>query len=427
MEVCKIGLIGFGTVGSGVYNLLKKNSSLITERTSITFEIKTICDLDTDNIKKSCDDIEITDNWKDITNDPEIDIVIELIGGTEPAKTIILDAFDKGKSVVTANKKLLAEDGLDIFRKASDKNLSIGFEAAVGGGIPCILGLKTGLVGNRIRLIMGILNGTTNYILTRMSFEGLPFDRVLKDAQENGFAEADPTFDIEGFDAGHKISLLSMIAFNKNIDFRSIPIEGITKINQVDISYARDMGYVIKLLGIAKMENSGLDISVRPTMIPEDHPLAQIHYENNAVLIDGNMTDPVLFYGKGAGSYPTASAVISDIVQIAESHGARKRFIPASEDVKFIPADERRSRYYLRIHTEDTPGILAKITGIIGKYNISIASILQREMDDGYIIPLILMTHEAEEKGMLKAVKEIEEFDFVYGEVMLIRVEDPLD
>lgn len=380
MKEVKIGLIGFGTVGSGVYHILEKNGNIIENRTGLKLKIKTICDLRTDLVAKEVKNITVTDNWKEIVNDKEIDFIIELIGGIEPAKTIVLEALKNGKSVVSANKKLLAEEGKDIF-KAVTQHAHIGFEAAVAGGIPCILSLQKGLVANNVKTIMGILNGTTNYILTQMENTQQPFPEALKDAQDKGFAEADPTFDIEGQDAGHKISLLSMLAFGKNIDFSKVPIEGITKINNIDISYARDMGYTIKLLGIAKNINNKIDIRVHPTMIPNEHPLATIRNENNAVMFDCDMTDPVLLYGKGAGSYPTASAVLSDVIQISTHQNSEKPAMWSEEEAEYLLPEERISRYYIRVHTIDKPGILSKISGILGKHSISIASVMQKEWD----------------------------------------------
>jgi homoserine dehydrogenase len=425
MKEINIGLVGFGTIGSGVYDLLHKNGGLIRERTGINLTIKTICDLRIDDIKKSVSGIELTQRWEDIIEDESIDIVIELIGGIEPAKTIILKALESGKSAVTANKKLLAEEGKEIFKAESSSRGSLKFEASVAGGIPCILALQTGLVGNRILSITGILNGTTNYILTKMKDEGLPFDQVLKAAQEKGFAEADPTFDIEGQDAGHKIALLAMLSYGKNVDFSSLSIEGITRISSFDISFADEMGYIIKLLGIAKMVEGKLDIRVHPTMISKTHPLASVRNEYNAVMFDCDMTDPVLLYGKGAGSHPTASAVVSDLVQIAGEKGKSMGSVKIREAAEFLPSRERLSRYYVRAHTEDRPGILSKISGIFGKHNISIASVIQKEVSADYV-PLIIMTHLAQEENMLSAIDEIGDFDFVDGDVVLIRVEDSL-
>ncbi|HOO73016.1 MAG TPA: homoserine dehydrogenase [Spirochaetota bacterium] len=427
MKKVTIGLIGFGTVGSGLYTLLKKNAPLIAMRKGISVEIKTICDLRKSFVQQSTENVTVTDTWQDITGDPEIDIVVELIGGIEPARTIIISALEKNKSVVTANKKLLAEKGAELFAATGKNGSKLGFEAAVGGGIPCILALKQGMTGNNIKSIMGILNGTTNYILTKMDETHKPYEEALKEAQEKGFAEADPTADVEGFDAGHKISLLAAIAYGKAVDYASVLVEGISCINEIDLSYARDMGYVIKLLGIAKECDGALDIRVHPTMIPSTHPLASVRNEFNAIMYDGDMTDPVILYGKGAGSLPTASAVLSDIIQITEKRDIEEKALFTSGEADFIRPENRLSRYYLRIHSHDRPGILSKISGVLGSHNISIASVIQRENvgDDEYI-PLIIMTHLSQEKNLLAAAEEINNFSFVGKKVIVIRVEDSL-
>ncbi len=419
-KIINIGIIGFGTVGSGVYHLIKNNSDTIAIRSGVELKVKAVCDLDLDRIKGEITDTVVTDKWTDITDDNDIDIVVELIGGNEPAGTIIKDSLRKGKNVVTANKKLIAETGSELLEKVAETGNSIGFEAAVGGGIPCILALKKGLVGNHIRSILGILNGTTNYILTKMSDEGVTFNDALADAQKKGFAETDPTFDVEGIDAGHKISILAMLSYGRSIDFEKIPIEGITDISPLDISYARDMGYVIKLLGIAKLINNRLDIRVHPTMIPGDHPLASVRNEFNSVMFEGDMTGAVILNGRGAGSLPTASAVVSDIVQLSSKNDYPGKFIGKAA---IMGPEERVSRYYLRLYTEDSPGILSQISGVLAKYSISIASVIQKEVDDKYV-PLIILTHEANESKMLQCIEEIENFSFVSERVILIRVED---
>ncbi len=423
MKKVKIGLVGFGTIGSGVYNLLKKNSSLISERTGLDISIAKICDIRLDQVKKEVHDVALTEKWEEVTGDKEIDIVVELIGGIEPARSILTSALKNGKSAVTANKKLLAETGFDIFQSAGGSRAKLGFEASVAGGVPSILTIRTGMVANNIKSIMGILNGTTNYILTKMAELGLPFDEALKEAQKKGFAEADPTFDIEGYDAGHKISILAMLAYNRRVDCKSLQIEGITKITPLDIAYARDMGYVIKLLGIARMVNGLLDIRVHPAMLPEKHPLASARNEFNAVLYDGDMTDPIILFGKGAGSLPTASAVVSDIVQLAEKSEIEERPFLITGDAVYLKPEQRRSKYYMRIHTEDSPGILSIISGVFGKFGISIASVIQKEVESEYV-PLIIMTHEAAEDKIILARKEINNFDFISGDVTMIRVEE---
>ncbi len=422
MKKVNIGLIGFGTVGSGVYNLLKTNSEIISERMGMQISIKTICELRLDYVKSQVTGVNLISDWRDLIADPEIDTIIELIGGIEPAKTIIMEALKNGKNVVTANKKLIAEAGEDIISLANSGKARFGFEASVCGGIPCLLSLKKGLVGNKILSVMGILNGTTNYILTKMERENLSFDSALKEAQKSGFAEADPTFDIEGFDAGHKITILSMLAFNKKVDYKTISIEGITKISTLDIAFAGEMGYVIKLLGIAKQNGNELDVRVHPTMIEKDHQLAAVHNEFNGVLFVGDMTGQVSFYGKGAGSSPTASAVISDVVQIAQLSDTSDNAIAINGDAVILPAEKRFSRYYIRMHTKDTYGILEKIAGVFAQNEISISSLVQKE-GTGDVVPLIFITHECNEKNMLKAIDKINSFDFMQEKLMMIRIE----
>ena len=420
----KIGLIGFGTVGSGVYHLLEKNRNLIAERTGMTLSIKTICDLRTDIVKKAAPGVSVTDNWQNLVNDPEIETIVELIGGINPAKKIIVEAMKAGKNVVTANKKLLAEAGQEIFEIASVGKVKLGFEASVGGGIPCIAALKHGLVGNNILSVMGILNGTTNYILTRMSEENLSFADALKQAQENGFAEADPTFDIEGYDAGHKITLCATIAFNKRVDYTKVSKEGITKISTIDMEFAREMGYVIKLLGICKKIGEKIDVRVHPTMIRREHLLASVRREFNAVLFQGDMTGPVIMYGKGAGELPTASAVVSDIVDIASKTEVEQSAIVFDSDAVMIESGERTSRYYMRLTTQDRTGILSRVSGILASNDISIASVVQKEGDKSGFVPLIITTHEAKEDGMMKSVDEINKCDFMKENAVLLRIED---
>jgi homoserine dehydrogenase len=419
-KIVNIGIIGFGTVGQGVYQLIRNNADTIALRSGIDLKVKTVCDLKSDEVKEKITGSDVTDKWSDVTGDSEIDIVVEVIGGISPAREIIIDSLRRGKNVVTANKKLLAEDGAEILQTIVETGNSIGFEAAVGGGIPCILALQKGMVGNHIKSIVGILNGTTNYILTRMEDDGISFKEALKDAQKKGFAETDPTFDVEGFDAGHKISILAMLSYGKAIDFKTIPIEGISSISPFDIAHAKDMGYIIKLLGIAKFKNSALDIRVHPTMIPKDHPLASIRNEFNSIMFEGDMAGPIMLNGRGAGSLPTASSIVSDIVQLScknDYHGK------LTGQAVIISPEERVSRYYMRLQTEDSPGILSQISGVLGVHNISIASVMQKEVNEGFV-PLIIVTHEAVENNMLKCIDEIEKFTFIKEKVILIRVED---
>lgn len=422
MKKIKAGLIGFGTIGSGVYALLKKNNALIRQRTGIDINLKTICDLKIDEYKNKIKNINTSGNWKDIINDDEIDTVIELIGGIEPAKSIAIEALKKGKNVVTANKKLLAEDGEEIFKVQSSSNSRLGFEASVGGGIPCIQALRDGMVGNRVNAILGILNGTTNYILTRMEDECLSFNQALKDAQKKGFAEANPAFDIEGYDAAHKIAIISRLAFNKKIAYSSIPVEGITRISRDDIVYAKEMGFAIKLLGAARIAGKKLEVSVHPAMLSLKHPLASVRNEFNAVMFTGDMTGPVILYGKGAGSLPTASAVISDVIQIAQKIKTDEK-MQVLEPAELVKPADKIYRYYMRLSTADRPGILSKISGVLAKNGISIASVMQKAENSKYV-PVIIMTHKCSEHGMLKSVKEINSFDFIENDITIVRIEE---
>ena len=419
----QIGLIGFGTVGGGVYALLAKNASLIEERTGISIRIKRICDLRTDVVKKDAPGVDVTDKWQDVVNDPEIETVVELIGGINPAKSIILEALRAGKNVVTANKKLLAEAGKEIFEKVSQGGAKLGFEASVAGGIPCIAALKHGLVGNEIQSAMGILNGTTNYILTRMEEDNLSFESALKEAQAKGFAEVDPTFDVEGYDAGHKITLLAMLAFNQSVDYADVSKVGITKVSPVDIEFAREMGYVIKLLGIAKKSGDKVDVRVHPTMIRREQLLASVRREFNAVMLTGDMSGPVIMYGKGAGSLPTASAVVSDIVDISAKREIGERAMHVAGSAKMLSSAERISRYYLRMYTQDRAGILAKVSGVLAEKKISIASVVQKEGDGSGFVPLIITTHEASERSMIESIDAIAAFDFLRERPVMLHIE----
>lgn len=417
-----VGLIGFGTVGSGVFELLQRNAGLIARRTGIAIRLAAICDTRTAETATAAGGVNVTGDWRDVVSDSGIDIVAELIGGTEPAKSIHISALERGKDVVTANKKLLAENGRAIFETAARHGRRIGFEAAVGGGMPCILALRDGLAGNNITSVTGILNGTTNYILTKMEEEGLSFELALKQAQAQGFAEADPTFDIEGFDAAHKISIISMLANNRAIDFSSVHVEGITGITDLDIRYAREMGYTIKLLGISKQLDGAIDVRVHPAMIRRTHPLASVRNEFNAIMYVGDMAGPITLTGRGAGSLPTASAVVSDIVRIATMEEGHDAPLTADGDTRYVTPDRRVSRYYMRVHTEDRPGILSKISGVLGDHDISIASVIQKEVNSPSV-PLVIMTHEAGEDRLQASLEEIKKFEFIHG-MTIIRVED---
>ncbi len=423
-----LGLIGFGTVGSGVVQLLLKNHKLIRDRTGIDFNLHTIADLDikSDRGVKLPYSIKLTTKAEDIINNKEIDIVIELIGGINPAKKFILNSFQQGKHVVTANKALLSQFGKEIFSTAEKYKKLIGFEASVAGGVPIIKVIRESLTANRIKKIYGIVNGTTNFILTRMEEENLEFEEALKIAQNNGFAEADPTLDIEGIDAAHKIQILASYAFNGYVNFKEIYVEGIKNIDFMDIKYLKELGYKIRLLAIAKyIDKNLIECHVNPTILPLWHPLATIRNEYNAVYIESDGAGPQIYYGKGAGSLPTASAVIADIIDIGKkiilSSYTENQFY--SRELKVKNMTQLTSRYYFKFFTVDKPGVLARIAGILGKHKISISSVIQKETGTK-VVPIVMLTHKAKEENVIKALKEIQKLNVVKGKPKFIRIED---
>ncbi|MDP1853149.1 MAG: homoserine dehydrogenase [Candidatus Omnitrophota bacterium] len=430
MKRVNIGLIGFGTVGSGVARALLERKSLLAKRSGIELVLKKICDKDLSRrrsviVNKSL----LTDNVNEILNDKEIDIVIELIGGIHPAKEIIIEALKKGKHVVTANKALLAEEGLGLFKLADRLNKNIYFEASVGGGIPLIKSLKEGLVANRVEAIYGIVNGTCNFILTQMSERGISFKDALAEAQKRGFAERKPTLDIEGFDSAHKLAVLTQLAFGKFVKMSDIFIEGISRISLQDIRYAAELGLVIKLLAIAKKEKDELEVRVHPTMIPRDHLLASVGGAFNAIYISADMVGDMLFYGLGAGQNPTASAVVSDLVSLAQALNGEEAYVrpfdfSQGKSIRHLrKIDQISTRFYIRFMAIDKPGIFAKISGILGKYKISIASVAQKERRRAKIVPVVIITHEALEKSMRIALEKINKLAIV-KEAVAIRMEE---
>ncbi len=434
MEKARIGLIGFGTVGTGVVKVLQENRQVLKDRVGVDIELKAIADLD---IKRdrgvSTEGIRLTTDAWEIIRDPEISIVVELIGGYEPAKTFILGAIEEGKGVVTANKALLSTSGRDIFERAREKGVDIAFEASVGGGIPVIKAIKEGLVANRIRNVYGIINGTANYILSSMANEGCEYEKALKEAQEAGYAEADPTFDVEGIDTAHKLAILATIAFGYPVTADDIYTEGITKITSLDIEFAREFGYKIKLLAIAKEEEGTVEVRVHPTMIPINHPLAGVDGVFNAIFLEGDAVGPVMLFGKGAGMMPTASAVVSDIVDLVRNMkcGIRRRVPPLAymeerRDLKLKGIGEVELPYYLRFTAVDKPGVLSKISGVLGRHDISIASVIQKGRRVGEPVPVVITTHHAPAKALYSALEEIDRLDVVLGKTLSIRIEDTL-
>jgi homoserine dehydrogenase len=437
MRDIKVGLIGFGTVGSGVVKILQKNSKLIEQRMGAKIILKRIADIDvrSDRGVRLRTGV-LTTKADEVINDPEIDIVMELIGGIEPAKTFILRSIQNHKHIVTANKALLALHGEEIFRKAHRYGVDINFEASVGGGIPLIRSIKEGLVANRIQSIFGILNGTSNYILSKMTDEGRSFKEVLKEAQEKGYAETDPTYDIEGIDAAHKLSILIRLAFGTMIQFREIFIGGISEITPLDIQFSREFGYRIKLLAISKMDHGKIEARVHPTMIPEEHLLSTIEGVFNAIYIKGDATGPTLFYGQGAGQMPTGSAVVSDLVELGrnllvKTHGRRVPLLSFQEsamgDIPLKKMEEVVMPFYMRFSALDRPGVLSKISGILGKNGISIASVIQKGRQVNGAVPIVMMTHEAREKNVHQALREIDKLNVILGKTMVLRVENQLE
>ncbi len=437
MKEIKVGLIGFGTVGAGVVKILQKNATLIETRLGAKVVLKRIADLDvkTDRGVKVKQGL-LTQNAEEVIRDPEIDIVIELIGGIEPAKTYILKAIQNRKHVVTANKALLALHGDEIFKMAELYGVDVNFEASVGGGIPLIRSIKEGLVANRIQSIFGILNGTSNYILTKMTDEGKAFRDVLKEAQEKGYAEADPTYDIEGIDAAHKLSILIRLAFGTPIRFQDIFIGGISEITPLDIQFGKEFGYRIKLLAIAKMDNGKIEARVHPTLIPEEHLLSTVGGVFNAIYIKGDAVGPTLFYGQGAGQMPTGSAVVGDLVELGRNLliGAEGRRVPllsyrdsAIQKIALKKMDEVEMPFYMRFSALDRPGVLSKISGILGKNDISISAVIQKGRRVHGAVPVVMMTHEAREKSVHRALREIERLGVILGKTVFIRVENELE
>lgn len=424
-----IGIIGFGIVGSGTAKVLLENKDILRERLGFELNLKRIADLDIvrDRGIKVPEGVLTTD-VNHIFDDPDIQIVVELIGGINPAKNFILKAIQKGKHVVTANKALLATEGTGIFDAAYQAGVEVGYEASVAGAIPIIKVMKESLIANRIKAIYGIINGTSNYILTKMTEENVEFSQALKEAQALGYAEADPTFDIEGIDTAHKLTILATLAYGIPLSYESVYIEGISKISTQDIGFASELGYKVKLLAITKESNGEIELRVHPTMLPKDYLIAKVDGPFNAVYVDGDATGSTLYYGRGAGSVPTGSAVVSDIADISRNiqKGAIGR-VPTLPKISHAPGikkiDDVVSRYYFRFSALDKPGVLSKISGILGNYNISITSVIQKGRRLGEAVPLVVLTHEAKERDMRKAIEEIDQLPVVTGKTVIIRVE----
>ena len=430
MKEIKIGLIGLGTVGTGVVRILQENAPLIEGRLGGRIRLHKVADIDLERDRGVQVPKEIlTTDAEAVLNDPEIAICMELVGGIEPARTFILKAIQQGKHVVTANKALLALHGAEIFAAARESGVRVGFEASVGGGIPIIRSLHEGLVANRIDSIFGILNGTSNYILTQMTQEGKEFREVLKEAQQLGYAEADPTLDVEGTDAAHKLAILAALAFGVGVNFNDIYVEGISTIAPLDIQYSSEFGYRVKLLAIGKEDGGKVELRVHPTMLPAHHLLSKVEGVYNAIYIAGDAVGATMFYGQGAGALPTGSAVVSDLVDICQDiiagvkGGSSRSPLSSSQEGVIKKIDEVVTPYYLRFTALDRPGVLSKISGILGEHDISIASVIQKGRMIKGAVPIVMMTHEAMERNVRQALQAIDGLDVIRAKTILIRVE----
>ena len=438
MKPIQVGLLGIGTVGSGTFNVLQRNQEEIRRRAGRGIEIAMVADLDTTRAKQVVGDaVQVVGDARAIIANPDIDVVVELIGGYGIAKALVLEAIAAGKHVVTANKALLAVHGTEIFKAAAEKGVMVAYEAAVAGGIPIIKALREGLTANSIQWVAGIINGTTNFILSEMRDKGLDFDVVLKEAQRLGYAEADPTFDIEGVDAAHKATLLSAIAFGVPVQFDKAHVEGITKLSATDIKYAEQLGYRIKLLGIARRQADGIELRTHPTLVPMRRLIANVEGAMNAVLVQGDAVGTTMYYGKGAGSEPTASAVVADLVDIARQIAAPAAsrvpalaFQPdAMSTLPILALDEVVTSFYLRLRVADKAGVLAKITGILAEQGISIDAVIQREADEvsgegGNQTDLIILTHDTKEGAMNTALAAMQALPTVLAPIVKLRKEE---
>ena len=430
MNAIRVGIIGFGTVGSGTAQVIIEQAEQLSKKVGAAVILKKVADIAIDALPAQFSDVLLTKDAGEITDGDDIDIVVELIGGIEPAKTFILQAIKNGKHVVSANKALFSQHGKEIFEAAAKNNVEVGFEASVGGGIPVIKSLKEGLVANNIKSIMGIMNGTANYILSKMTDQGIAFDVVLKDAQEKGYAEADPSYDVDGIDTAHKLAILMSMAYGMHVTVDDINIEGISSIEPIDIAFAKEFGYRIKLLAISYNHGDHVEARVHPTMVPEKHMLANINGAFNGIYISGDMVGDVMLYGLGAGKMPTGSAVVADIVDIGRNIlyqcvnrvpclSFRPEYIMPG---KFTPMEKLRCPYYFRISAMDKPMVLSRISGILGNYEISIESVIQKGREQKGAVPIVMQTHDAEEASVQKALAEIDALDFCIDKTVVIRM-----
>ena len=433
MKPVKVGLLGLGTVGGGTLNVLFRNADEIARRAGRGIVISHAAAREYDPSRlEGIDQVEVSDDAFKVVADPEVDIIVELIGGYSPARELVLEAINNGKHVVTANKALIALHGNEIFAAAQEKGVTVAFEAAVAGGIPIIKAVREGLAANHIEWIAGIINGTGNFILTEMKDKGRDFADVLKEAQELGYAEADPTFDVEGIDAAHKLTILASLAFGIPLQFDKCFTEGISKIEPQDVTYAEQFGYRIKHLGVTRKTERGVELRVHPTLIPEKRLIANVNGVMNAVLVMGDAVGPTLYYGAGAGSLPTASAVVADIIDVTRTlttdPGNRVPHLAFQPhelvDLTILPIDQVETAYYLRMTVQDRPGVLAAIAGILSELGISIEAMRQKEPNEGESeVPLVMLTHRVREGQMNEAIARIEALDSISGSVTRIRLE----
>jgi len=427
MKEIGIGIIGLGVVGAGVYEAIEQHSDEIARRTGVRLAVRKAVDVDESKRKELGIPGDVfTNNAREAIKSESVDIVVELIGGYTPAGEFIIESLSEGKHVVTANKALLAKQGAELVELAVKNGVDLCFEASVAGGIPILKALREGLAANNINHIYGIVNGTCNYILSRMTYENMGFDRALKEAQKKGFAEADPTLDIEGDDSAHKLAILASIAFNMHVDLSDLYIEGITQITHKDVEYADELGYVIKLLAIAKSSNNEVELRVHPALVSKDSLLASVRGEFNALLLDGDVVGTTMYYGKGAGRRPTASAIVSDLIDIGKNIQCgsvlRSKPFTYANDRRIKSIEEIVSHYYLRFTALDMPGVLSQVSGILGEYQIGIASVIQKAQDRGKHVPLVIMTHDALERDVRNALAKINELECIKEKSTLIRI-----
>ena len=434
MKQLNVGILGLGTVGGGTYTVLTRNAAEISRRSGVEIKVVQVADRNIEHAKAAvASGVEVTNDAFAVVNNPKVDVVVELIGGYTLSKDLVLQAIANKKHVVTANKALIALHGNEIFAAAKANNVIVAYEAAVAGGIPIIKALREGLGANRIEWVAGIINGTTNFILTEMREKGLNFADVLGEAQRLGYAEADPTFDVEGIDAAHKLTIMSAIAFGMPMKFEQAYTEGITKLQQVDIKYAEELGYRVKLLGITKRTDEGVELRVHPTLIPEKRLVANVNGAMNAVVVKGDAVGPTLYYGAGAGAEPTASAVVADLMDVArliDASSAQRvpylAFQPDQvQDLPILPIDKVKSAYYLRLRASDKPGVLADVTKVLGDRDISIDAMMQKEPDENETeADIVILTHITVEDNMNAAIAAIEALPAIAGKVVRIRMEE---